>query len=50
MFGGPRDQSRADVPPQPPKKQRVQQETTVSLGPQVADGENVFGVAHIFAS
>ena len=34
---------------QPPKK--VQKETTtVSLGPQVADGELVFGVAHIFAS
>jgi len=25
-------------------------ENTVSLGPQVAEGENVFGVAHIFAS
>lgn len=34
---------------QPPKK--VQKETaTVSLGPQVAEGELVFGVAHIFAS
>ncbi|ORX39133.1 ribosomal protein S11-domain-containing protein [Kockovaella imperatae] len=33
-----------------PKKARVQQETAVSLGPQVQEGENVFGVAHIFAS
>lgn len=27
-----------------------QQQAAVSLGPNVADGENVFGVAHIFAS
>ncbi|KIY69028.1 hypothetical protein CYLTODRAFT_421064 [Cylindrobasidium torrendii FP15055 ss-10] len=34
-----------------PKKTKIPQETTtVSLGPQVADGELVFGVAHIFAS
>ncbi|ODO09503.1 40S ribosomal protein S14 [Cryptococcus amylolentus CBS 6273] len=33
-----------------PKKVRAPQETAVSLGPQVAEGENVFGVAHIFAS
>merc|ERR1739849_56700 len=26
------------------------EEVQVSLGPQVADGENVFGVVHIFAS
>lgn len=26
------------------------EENTVSLGPQVAEGELVFGVAHIFAS
>lgn len=32
-----------------PKKIRQFQETA-TLGPQVADGENVFGVAHIFAS
>lgn len=32
------------------KKVRAPQEQAVSLGPQVAEGENVFGVAHIFAS
>jgi small subunit ribosomal protein S14e len=36
---------------QPPKKVKApKEENTVSLGPQVADGELVFGVAHIFAS
>uniref|UniRef100_A0A0W0FKI4 40s ribosomal protein s14 n=1 Tax=Moniliophthora roreri TaxID=221103 RepID=A0A0W0FKI4_MONRR len=36
---------------QPPKKVKApREETTVSLGPQVAEGEKVFGVAHIFAS
>ncbi|PAV18024.1 40S ribosomal s14 [Pyrrhoderma noxium] len=34
----------------PPKKTQKKEETTVSLGPQVADGELVFGVAHIYAS
>ncbi|KAK0235028.1 40S ribosomal protein S14 [Armillaria gallica] len=35
----------------PPKKTKApKEETTVSLGPQVAEGELVFGVAHIFAS
>ncbi|KAL0958974.1 hypothetical protein HGRIS_014286 [Hohenbuehelia grisea] len=35
----------------PPKKVKApKEETTVSLGPQVAEGEDVFGVAHIFAS
>ncbi|ESK91358.1 40s ribosomal protein s14 [Moniliophthora roreri MCA 2997] len=35
----------------PPKKVKApREETTVSLGPQVAEGEKVFGVAHIFAS
>merc|ERR1712061_419555 len=34
-----------------PRKGKVQkEEQVISLGPQVADGENVFGVAHIFAS
>ncbi len=34
-----------------PRKGKTQkQEEQVSLGPQVAEGENVFGVAHIFAS
>lgn len=34
----------------PPKKSAPRQEAAVSLGPNVAEGENVFGVAHIFAS
>ncbi|KAF9002576.1 ribosomal protein S11-domain-containing protein [Cyathus striatus] len=34
----------------PKKTKAPAQETTVSLGPQVAEGELVFGVAHIFAS
>ena len=34
-----------------PRKGKVQkEEQVISLGPQVADGELVFGVAHIFAS
>lgn len=34
-----------------PRKQRAEKvEEVVNLGPQVAEGENVFGVAHIFAS
>lgn len=33
-----------------PRKGKVQQQEQVSLGPQVVEGENVFGVAHIFAS
>ena len=35
---------------QAPKKKVAKEETTVSLGPQVAEGELVFGVAHIYAS
>merc|ERR1712141_175653 len=33
-----------------PRKNKVQKEEQVQLGPQVLEGENVFGVAHIFAS
>ena len=34
-----------------PRKGKVQkEEVQVHLGPQVPEGENVFGVAHIFAS
>ena len=34
-----------------PRKGKVQQEQVqVSLGPQTREGEDVFGVAHIFAS
>ena len=32
-----------------PRKGRVQKEEQVAL-PQIADGENLFGVAHIYAS
>ncbi|KAG8901442.1 ribosomal protein S14, S11 [Tulasnella sp. 403] len=33
-----------------PKKKVQKEEVAISLGPQVAEGELVFGVAHIFAS
>lgn len=32
------------------KAKEVKVEERVTLGPKVAEGENVFGVAHIFAS
>ena len=32
------------------RKKTTQQEENVSLGPQVPEGEEVFGVCHIFAS
>lgn len=34
----------------PRKGKVVKEEVQVQLGPQVVEGENVFGVAHIFAS
>ena len=34
----------------PRKGKVVKVEEQVTLGPQVAEGENVFGVAHIYAS
>lgn len=34
----------------PRKGKAVKEQAQVSLGPQVPEGENVFGVAHIFAS
>uniref|UniRef100_A0ABD2W1C3 40S ribosomal protein S14 n=1 Tax=Trichogramma kaykai TaxID=54128 RepID=A0ABD2W1C3_9HYME len=34
----------------PRKDKKVKEEVQVSLGPQVREGENVFGIAHIFAS
>jgi len=35
----------------PPKSKKApKEEVAVALGPQVAEGENVFGVAHIYAS
>ena len=34
----------------PPRKQKAATEEQITLGPQLAEGENNFGVAHIFAS
>lgn len=34
----------------PKRKGTSQPQEQVTLGPQVPEGENVFGVAHIFAS
>lgn len=34
----------------PPKKKVAAKEEVVTLGPQIREGELVFGVAHIFAS
>ena len=33
-----------------PRKGKVAQQEQVVLGPQAKEGENVFGVAHIYAS
>ena len=33
-----------------PRKQKAAKEEQITLGPQLAEGENNFGVAHIFAS
>ena len=33
-----------------PRKVRAPKEENIKLGPQVAEGVHVFGVAHIFAS
>merc|ERR1712219_79450 len=33
-----------------PKKREAKEEEVVRLGPQVNDGENVFGVCHLYAS
>ncbi|KAK0207812.1 ribosomal protein S11-domain-containing protein [Armillaria fumosa] len=34
----------------PKKSKAPKEETTISLGPQIAEGELIFGVAYIFAS
>ena len=34
----------------PHKGKEKKEEQVISLGPQVAEGENVFGACHIFAS
>lgn len=53
LCGGQR--SGLTLPPLPqtmaPRKgKEKKEEQVISLGPQVAEGENVFGVCHIFAS
>lgn len=51
LHSHPPNASINHVSRQPPKKGKVvKEEATVSLGPQVAEGELVFGVAHIYAS
>ena len=40
--------SLTDMAPRKAKAEKT--EEVVQLGPQVAEGENVFGVAHIYAS
>jgi hypothetical protein len=51
-LSNPRSSSElAPVIQQPPKKAaKVAVVENVQLGPQVKEGENVFGVAHIYAS
>lgn len=45
-----RSQTQQNVDMPPKKSKAPKEENTVSLGPQVAEGELVFGVAHIYAS
>ncbi|OPJ88098.1 40S ribosomal protein S14 [Patagioenas fasciata monilis] len=45
---GDRRSRRAEMAPRKGKEKKEEQ--VISLGPQVAEGENVFGVCHIFAS
>ncbi|KAL5532461.1 RPS14B [Sanghuangporus sanghuang] len=45
-----RMERHSDKLPAPKKGKVTKEETTVQLGPQVAEGELVFGVAHIYAS
>lgn len=44
-----REEDKATATMAPKRKERKQEET-VTLGPQVREGEHVFGVVHIFAS
>ncbi|KAF6740037.1 40S ribosomal protein S14 [Oryzias melastigma] len=44
----PQPPKHADMAPRKGKEKKEEQ--VISLGPQVAEGENVFGVCHIFAS
>ncbi|KFO32012.1 40S ribosomal protein S14 [Fukomys damarensis] len=45
---GPRSLLSREMAPRKGKEKKEEQ--VISLGPQVAEGENVFGVCHIFAS
>uniref|UniRef100_A0A8C3QFL7 Small ribosomal subunit protein uS11 n=1 Tax=Cyanoderma ruficeps TaxID=181631 RepID=A0A8C3QFL7_9PASS len=47
-FRGSCRSRRAEMAPRKGKEKKEEQ--VISLGPQVAEGENVFGVCHIFAS
>ncbi|XP_054435011.1 40S ribosomal protein S14-like [Pteronotus mesoamericanus] len=48
LFGGGVWTQQAEIAPHKGKEKKEEQ--VISLGPQVAEGENVFGVCHIFTS
>ena len=48
LSGGGVWRRHAEITPRKGKEKK--EEKVISLGPQVAEGENVFGVCHIFAS
>ena len=48
LSGGRVWRRRAEMAPR--KGKEKEEERVISLGPQVAEGENVFGVCHIFAA
>ena len=48
LSGGGVWRRRSEMAPRKGKEKKEEQ--VISLGPQVAEGENVFGVCHIFAS
>ncbi|KAJ8405764.1 hypothetical protein AAFF_G00312010 [Aldrovandia affinis] len=50
MEGGISQPRRQHITMAPRKGKEKKEEQVISLGPQVAEGENVFGVCHIFAS
>ena len=48
--GGKEEETHTTSASMAPKRKERKQEETVTLGPQVREGEHVFGVVHIFAS
>merc|ERR1712154_331149 len=48
--GGKEEATHTTSASMAPKRKERKQEETVTLGPQVREGEHVFGVVHIFAS